>query len=521
MDFSLNRRSFLRGAAALGAAAAAGLTVETAATQAALAEPAERIVIGRPSDSDNLDPVTCVGNANIFVFNLIIEGLVMTSDDGDAIECCLAESYEIDPDGLVYTFKVKEGLVFSDGSPVTAEDWQFTFDRAMQTTDSYWYSSVENIEKVECPDDTTVIITLKSPAASALANLCIFDLGVQSKAYFEKVGAEEYQKGIIGTGPFMVKEWKKGEYLTLAANPNYRDAGLPLTQEIEFKVVADDNSRMIQLQGGDIDCATDLPLSTLQTLESDPNVVPHPDQSTVTRFMALNVENEYLSDPRVRQALYMATDPQQVVDMAVYGYGTAISTIFAPTSEFCNHDIPVNVADVEGAKALLAEAGYPNGFPLKIMIKGGNDFETQVATILQFQWSQIGVQLTIDEAESTSYKTRMYSMEFETLIDYWSDDIQDPAPFMAFIFDFDLAFGFDTNYEQPAEMVELNNACNLETDVEKRKELYNEMQLKFKEQYIWIPLLSTPWQNAVRADVEGFKQTPLGNYRFKELTKEA
>lgn len=521
MDFALNRRSFLRGAAALGAAAAAGLTFETSAMAEETAPTTDRIVIGRRADSDDLDPVMCVGNNNIFIFNLIIEGLIMTSDDGNTIECCLAEDYEIDKDGLVYTFYVKPGLVFSDGTPVTKEDWQFTFDRAMQTTESNWYSSVSNIEKVECPDDTTVIVTLKSPTASTLANLCIFDLGVQSKAYFEKVGADEYKNCILGTGPFMVKEWKRGEYLTLAANPNYRDAGLPLAQEIEFKVVADDNARMIQLQGGDIDAATDLALSTLQQLEADPNVVPHPDPSTVTRFMAFNVENQYLSDIRVRQAINMATDPQQVVDMANYGYGTAIGTIFAPTSEYCNHNLPVNTPDIEGAKALLAEAGYPNGFPLSILIRGGDAFETQVATILQFQWSQIGVQVTIEEAESTSYKTRMYGMEFDTLIDYWSDDIQDPQPFMAFVFDFDLACGYDTNFRQPEEMVALNDQANLETDIEKRKEIYFKIQETFKEQAIFVPLMTTPWQNAVRADIVDFKQTPLGNYRFKTMTREA
>lgn len=518
VSHTINRRSFVAGSAA----ALAGLAfVGSAGIQAADAAPTERLVIGRPTDSDNLDPVTCVGNSNIFIFNLILEGLLMTSDDGSSIECCLAEDYDISDDGLTYTFTVKPGLVFSDGTPVTAADWQWTFDRAIETTDSNWYACVENIDHVECPDDTTVIVTLKQPAASTLANLCIFELGVQSKTYFDKVGAEEYQKSIIGTGPYAVKEWKKGEYLTLAANPNYREAGVPLTAEIEFKVVADDNSRTIQLQGGDIDAAIDLPLSTLAQLEGDPNCVPHADPSTVTRFMALNVANEYLANPDVRRALNMATNPQEIVDMVTYGYGIAIGSIFAPTSEFCDHSLAPNTPDIEGAKALLAQAGYPNGFQIGILIRGGNAFEQQIATILQYEWSQIGVTLTIEEAESTSYKTRMYGMEFDTLIDYWSDDIQDPAPFMNFIFDFSTACGFDTNFEQPAEMVALNDAANLETDLEKRKDLYCQIQQEFANQAIWIPLMALPWQNAVRKDVEGFVQTPLGNYRFAQMSKNA
>ncbi len=149
MEFTLNRRTFLQGAAALaGVAAFGGLTLDAQA-----ATPGSRIVIGRPTDADNLDPVTCIGNQNIFLFNLILDGLVKTSDDGESIEPCLATEWEVSEDGTTYTFHVQEGLLFSNGDPVTAADWQWTFDRAMQTTDSNWHECVANIDKVECPDD--------------------------------------------------------------------------------------------------------------------------------------------------------------------------------------------------------------------------------------------------------------------------------------------------------------------------------------------------------------------------------
>ena len=158
---SLDRRGFLRGTAALGALVAFG-GYALNGTGAALADSADasassRIVIGRAVDSDNLDPVTCIGNQNIFVFNLILEGLVKTSDDGESIEPCLAESWEVSEDGTTYTFTVKPGLLFSDGTPVTAADWEFTFNRAIEAEDSNWHMCVENIDHVECPDDTTVI----------------------------------------------------------------------------------------------------------------------------------------------------------------------------------------------------------------------------------------------------------------------------------------------------------------------------------------------------------------------------
>ena len=107
----------------------------------------------------------------------------------------------------------------------------------------------------------------------------------------------------------------------------------------------------------------------------------------------------------------------------------------------------------------------------------------------------------------------------DAIIDYWSDDIQDPSEFMQWIFDFDGASGFDTNFRQPDDMVALNDACNAETDDDKRIEMYHQMQQTFREQAVWIPLFTMPWPNATRADIVGFHQTPLGNFRFNELAR--
>lgn len=521
-QLQLSRRSFVKGGvAALGALGLIAPLSKLGITSAEAAEDGTRIVLGRSTDSDNLDPVTCIGNQNIFVFNLIVEGLVKTSDDGKSIEPCLAESWEVSDDSKTYTFKVKEGLKFSDGSDVTAEDWQWTFDRAMQTTDSHWYSCVENIEKVECPDDTTVIVTTKEAAASTLANLSIFEIGVQSKAYFDQVGADAYIDGPIGTGPYKLTEWKKGEYITFQANEYYREEGLPLTQEIELKVVADDNSRVIQLQGGDIDIAENVPFSTMQQLANDASVTPHPDASTMVYWLSLNTANEYLANEKVRQALFKATDAQQIVDMVSYGYSATAGSVVSPSSEYCDTTLTAPVADVEAAKALLEEAGYPDGFTLRLLLRGGNATNEQISVVLQSQWSQIGVTLQIDSREATAYSAARQEMDMDVIISGWSDDVPDPTSLMQFIFDFDTNHGYYSNFEQPEDMQELNRQATVELDVEKRKDLYSQIQQGFAQQGIFIPLMTIPWQNCIRKDIEGFVQTPLGNYRFENLTRTA
>ena len=516
--FMLNRRGFLAGAAALsGLAAFGGL----AAPQFALAAPQEKIVIGRPVDSDDLDPVTCLGNINIFIFNLIIDGLVKTSNDGSEIELNLATGYEVDESGTVWTFHVQEGLVFSDGSPVTAEDWEWTFTRAIESEDSNWHMCVENIDHVECPDDTTVIIYCKEEAASTLANLCIFTLGVQSKAYFEKVGADEYHNGIIGTGPYMVKEWKRGEYLTLAANPNYRVEGQPYTKEVEFKIVSDDSARVIQLQGNDIDIATDLPFATLMQLENDPNITVQPDPSTMVYWISMNTTREKLMDRKVREALYLATNSQEFVDTIAFGYATAASSVFAPTSEFYYGGLDQPSGDIEAAKKLLEEAGVSN-LELSILIRGGNETHKAIGMILMKQWAEIGVTVKLDEREATSYqKDRKDLTQYDLIVSGWSDDIQDPSEFMQFIFDFNVNSGYYSGYHQPEEMQALNAQAQIELDNEVRKDLYAQIQQGFRDEGIYIPIMVTPWCNALQSGVTGWVQTPLGNYRFEELAREA
>ena len=520
-QLQLDRRGFLRGAAALGALAALGAPA-FGAQSAQADEAASRIVIGRPTDADNLDPVTCIGNQNIFIFNLLINGLVKTSDDGESIEPDLATDWEVSDDGLTWTFHIQPGLVFSNGDPVTAEDWEWTFNRAMEAEDSNWHMCVENFASVECPDDTTLVLTTKEAAASTLANLCIFTLGVQQKAYFDKVGAEEYMNGFIGTGPYVITEWKKGEYITLQANPNYRFEGLPLTKEIEFKVVADDSSRTIQLQGGDIDVATDLAFSTMMQLESDPNAVPSADPSTMVYWVSLNTASEHLKDERVRQALFLATDSQQFIDSVCYGFATPANSILSPSSEFWDPTLPTPTAsdeNLEKAKQLLADAGCPDGFTLTMLLRAGNATQEQIAMVLMQQWAKIGVTIELDQREATAFLEARRAVEMDLLISGWSDDVLDPAECMQFVFDFNVMSDFCTNYQQPEEMVALNNAANVELDVEKRKELYAEIQQGFYNEFIFIPLMVTPWCNGLRADITGWIQTPLGNYRFDNLAR--
>ncbi|MPM38854.1 Heme-binding protein A [bioreactor metagenome] len=504
--------------AACGGSSSASSAPSSAPSSTPAPKMADSIVVGRAFDSDNLDPVTQVGNYNIWILDLMLEGLVQTSDDGSKIEPCLATDWKISEDGLTYTFNLKKGVSFSDGTAVTGADWVFSFERAMSLPDAPWYFTVENIDSVEAPDDSTFVIHLKETSATTLANLCMFTCGVQSKAYFDKVGEENYVNGFVGTGPYMLTNWSKGESMTFEANPNYHVAGQPVTKEIIFKVIADDNSRVMQLQSGDIDVAINLSMDSLYQLQSDNRVTAVPSESCETRFLAMNTKNEYLSNAKVRQALSMATDPTAITSVATYGFGKVASTVLPTTSTYIDPSSSVNQQNIDSAKALLKEAGYPDGFSLDLMICSGKTIEESIATLVKEQWAKIGVDVNICSYEKVTYTDNLYGTNFDVVVDYWTDDICDPSEFMTYLCNFDLCSGFDTNYKVEG-IEELNKQANAELDEAARKQLYYQIEKLIADAYIYVPICTIPYANAVSTSVSNFVQTPLGNLRLANMTK--
>lgn len=478
-----------------------------------------QIVIGRIQDSDNLDPVIQHHNANIWVFNLVLEGLVKTSDDGTTIEPALAESWDISEDGLTYTFHLKPGIKFSDGTPVTGEDWIWSLLRARDTEASPWKFAGEGIQDVTAPDDNTLVVTLKEPWAAILADLSMFNMTVQSKAHFEKVGEEGYSRQPIGTGPYYIDEWRKGEYILMKKNPHYYIEGLPKTDEIKFVVISDDNTRVLQLQAGKVDIATYVPFNRMAELDADPNIVATGIPSTETRYIILNNNVKPLDDLRVRQAIQYATDKDAIVAFILFGYGEK-AVGFAPKAGLYYNDALEDYGyDIEKAKALLAEAGYPDGFEIELLVRAGNAVYEQLSVILKEQWGQVGIRVNILSLEPATATERYKAMQHEITLAGWTNDINDPSQQVEYTINPDVVKCYYTGWVSE-KAVALAEQGKRETDEAKRAEIYKEIQRIHYEETPMIPVFHSTYPVAMRTNIKGFVQTPLGNYRFENLVKE-
>ena len=477
---------------------------------------AKQIVISRPADSDNLDYVMQDGNVNIWMFNLALDGLVKSSDDGKSVQPNLADSWDISPDKLLYTFHLKKDIKFSDGTPVKGSDWVFSLTRARDTKGTAWAFSLEAIKDISSPDDNTVVIKLKNVWAPIIADLAMFNASVTSESYFNKVGAQAYSQLPIGTGPYMFKEWKKGEYIQLEKNPYYWEKGLPKTEAIKIKVVPDDNTRILQLQSGEVDATTDVPWNRMAELNSDPKLTSLAIPSTETRYVQFNTTKKELSDKRVRLALDYATDKRALAKTVLFGYGQDAKSFMAKAGSFWNDTLVPNAYDVNKAKELLAAAGYKDGFDVTITLSAGNIVSQSIATVLKEQWKKVGVNLNIEMLETATATEKFKSMKSSITLRGWTNDMVDASQQVDYMCVYSNIKNFYTGWDNP-EIEKLALQGKTEIDKEKRQAIYYKIQELYAQDMPMITLFHVQYPVAMKKSLKGFVQTPLGNYRFKNL----
>ena len=356
------------------------------------------ITIGIPQDlEDGLDPhkVTAAGTREI-LFN-IYEGLVKYDENGD-LKAAVAESYTISEDGLVYTFTLRDGVKFHDGSDVTAEDVIYSINRCKEGEAPLEpeFTKISNIEK---KDDKTIEITLSEADAQFLA-ACTSAVLPQSNA--------DPEHNVIGTGPYKFVSRTPQESIILEAFDGYWGEKAHI-KDITLKVLSNPDSLVMELKGGSVDMiaritdtqAAELAGTDFEVLEGAMNLV---------QALYLNNAVKPFDDVRVRQALCYATDPQEVMDFVSGGKGFAIGSSMFPTfgkyyDDSLNH---VYDQDLDKAKALLAEAGYPDGFTFSITVPSNYQQHVSTAEVLVEQYKKIGVTAEIKLVEWNSWLEDVY-----------------------------------------------------------------------------------------------------------------
>ena len=516
-----SRRRFLGQAGAAAGALALTGSVFAARPQAVAAAQDAPVMGGSVSmsladdDVASFDPIVPFDNMSIWTMLLIYDQLIRVGPDGLSLEGGAAESWDVSEDNLTYTFHLRE-TNFHDGTPFTSADAEFCVNRVIKGEESGWAFLFSAVDTVTAPDEHTLVITLTQPWAPFEADLALYGASIFPKAAFEAQGDDLWQHP-IGTGPFMFDSWDKGAQMVLKKNPNYWDEGKPYLDEVVFKVLTDSNARLLQLQGGELDIATDVPFNQIEPLSANPDFNLVPDAVAKIVYMGINLKRQPLDDKNLRQAINYAIDKDLIVTNVLFGAGQAATT-YLPL--MLGHDAEAvgYPYDLEKAKALVADSAGKDGFEFSILTTVGDAVGSQVAQLVAASMQQIGGTATIEQVEpgiSTERVTQ--TQDFDVTLSYYTTDIIDPDELTAFaVYSEGGADAVWTGYQND-EVDAWVRAAQTEMDVEKRMGIYSQIQAQHAEDAPFIFLYYPSGRTGTKAAIQNFHILPTGNYRLQEV----
>lgn len=507
--------------AGLAAIALAGLPVLLAGTAAAAdVQRGGTITVGRPDEPLTLDPFIPSDNGSIYAIAQICEPLVSADADGTGLVPGLAETWDVSADGLTYTFTLRDGLKFSDGSPVTPEDVKFSLGRVMDPAAAYGFA-FEPVASVDVADARTVKVQLKQPYTPILSALSLFSSSVVSKKAYE-AGPEAFGSNPVCTGPFKVDSYERGSQLVLVPNPNYWGMGedgkpLPYVDKVVLRYMPDSNSRVLGLQNGDIDAALALPLNQAASVKAMDGVSLEVSPSYRLDYVYLNHAKKPIDDKRIRLALNYATNHDALMKAVFFGYGE-VPNSFMPKVNYWSANVEPIPYDLDKAAALVKEAGY-DGTPIQLMVDTGNAASRQIATILQSAWSKIGLKVEIVEFDNGTAFGMTQKGDYQAYVSYITSDINDSDELATLQADgTGSTKSFFSNYDNP-EVTKLLADARKEADSDKRAALYEKIQKMVYDDGYSVPLNFLPYVNGYRTDLQNWKNITVGWWWLKDMWK--
>lgn len=355
----------------------------------------DSMTIALTNEPTTLDPQLAADSIGGMIILNLHDPLVRRDAEGN-VTPGLADSWDVAEDGLSIIFHLHQGVKFQDGSDLTAEDVAFSLNRAIDKPQSELYTSF--MESAEVVDDSTVKVNLKYKELAALQYLTQTNSSIVSKSYVESVGDENYAAKPCGTGPYKLVEWQKGSKIILESNEDYYK-GAPPIKHIELRVLKEATTAMVALESGDVDLVYNIGGLDVMSVQSNDKLGYQETNGTSIWNLGFNVNVEPFNDVRVRKALAMAVKRDDIINGAMDGLGSPAKIILTDQTMPNPGADSINVPDYdpEGAKALLAEAGYPNGLDITVCVR--EDYTKKIASIVQDEWKEIGVNAEIQVME--------------------------------------------------------------------------------------------------------------------------
>lgn len=493
--------------------------------------PPNVLVVGQIAEPKSMDPhaVTAVNDFRILVN--VYDGLTRYKDGTLEVEPSLAESWTISDDGKTYTFKLRQGVVFHDGTPFNAEAVKFNFDRMLNEDHpfhdtgpfplAFFFSAVDEVIAV---DETTVEFRLKEPFAPFLSNLAYPTGLIVSPTAVEESG-KDFGRNPVGTGAFRFAEWDANAKLVVTRNEDYWDGPPPL-EAVIYRPITDANTRIAEMLSGGLDVMVEVPPDNLAQLRDDAAFTVHEQAGPHVWFLILNTKEGPFAKKAIRQAANYAIDKKALTENILQGTAAVAAGPTPPAFAWAyNEELQPYPHDPDKAKQLLAEAGYDGEELTFYVTEGGSGMLDPIAmgTAIQADLQAVGMKVKIETYEWNTFLGKV-NPGLEGKADMaemaWMTNDPDTLPFLALRSQaMPDKGGFNSGYYANEKVDELLNKARAVTDQGERAKLYKQMQEIVHEDAPWVFVAN--WkQNAVTgANVENFKLQPSFFLMLQDVAK--
>lgn len=512
---SLSRRLWMLGALAL---VTLGMSIGVTAQEESV------VVIGHAESTDSLDPARGYTGTTGIINRATYDTLVTFPDtDASSIEPMLATDWTISEDGLTYTFNMREDAVFSDGSPVTAADVVFSVKRLQNIKGNPAFLA-DNIADVVAEGDYTVTFTLKSVRPSFLSELTNYSFSVtNSKLIMANGGTDAadadttdtaqafLDSNSAGSGPYVLESWEPQVQTVLVKNPNYNGSREAFFDRVIVQNIVESATQKIALESGEIDVALEVTADQLEEMASNTDVTVYRNPGVQVHFVLMNADPEVggpVADARVARAIRLALDYEGYLDL--WGGVTPGSNLAVGLQgAFSSANGNAVTRDLDAARALLAEAGYPDGFTIDLEYPDftwqGVNMNTNAQKI-QADLAEIGITVNLVPGELQvaleGYRSGTQGFAYW----FWGPDILDPVDMLSFLPGGKVAGERAKWLPEGADpaLLEMIAQANVETDPVARQEVFTQLQTMAQEMGYFAPFIQPDVSAATRSDIEGY-----------------
>ena len=467
----------------------------------------DTLVVATTYDAKTLDPYMTNDVASSNVMRQIYETLVTIDDEGKVVPS-LAEKVER-VDDKTYRFTLKKGVKFHNGELLTADDAIFSLKRAYEKG-----ASVRHIMGVIDPsgfkkiDDYTFEVKTKEAMSSFLAALTHFGGGVIINQKAVEAAGDDYGFNPVGTGPYKLVSWKKGDRMELERFEDYHGEK-PEFKKMVLRIIPEASNRTIELESGNVDIAFELSSLDISRVKANPNLKLSSLVDNSVTYLGFNCSKPPFNNQKLRQAIFKAINIPASVKAAFRGNAYPAASVIAPNVKYADPSLEVPKADLAEAKKLLAEAGYPNGLNTTLWTNS-KKVRVDMATIIQAQLKKIGVNVKVQVMEWGAYLQGLKEFKHQLFLVGWT--CQTPDPDMAVYPTFHSSQIGGNNFAAfgDPEVDKLLSTARITPDGPERKAMYSEIQKLLREKAPWVPLANKKFAFGLQDYIEGFKPSPFG-----------